>query len=72
LVRTLVLGEPLAVSFLKDDPQHCYPKDVDMIRENTFKHLLVQEAIYRGETEKAVRIPGWSYRQRRLLLSAYM
>ena len=56
MVRTLVLGEPLAISLLKDDPQYCYPKDVDMIRENAFKHSLVQEAIYTGETEKAVRI----------------
>jgi non-heme chloroperoxidase len=56
LVRTSVLGEPLAISLLKDDPQYCYAKDVDMIRENAFKHSLVQEAMYRAETEKVVRI----------------
>jgi non-heme chloroperoxidase len=54
LVRTLVLGEPPVISLLKANPQ--YTKDIDMIRENTFKHSLVQEAILRGETEKAVRI----------------
>jgi non-heme chloroperoxidase len=58
LVRTLVLGEPPVISLLKDNPQ--YAKNVDMIRENAFK---VQEAIRRGETEKAVRIfldAAWS------------
>jgi non-heme chloroperoxidase len=55
LVRTLVLGEPPVISLLKGNPQY-YTKDVDMIRENAFKHSLVQEAIRRGETEKAVRI----------------
>ena len=54
LVKTLVLGEPPVISLLKANPQ--YTKDVDTIKENAFKYSLVQEAIHRGETERAVRI----------------
>jgi non-heme chloroperoxidase len=55
LVKTLVLGEPPAISLLKANQQY-YTKDTGMIRENAFKYSLVQEAIRRGETQKAVRI----------------
>ena len=49
IVRTLVLGEPPVISLLEGNPQY-YDKHLDMILENTFK------AIYRRETENAVRI----------------
>jgi non-heme chloroperoxidase len=52
LVRTLVLGEPPAMSLLEDNKQ--YSKDIDAIRENVFEP--VQQAIRRGEKERAVRI----------------
>jgi pimeloyl-ACP methyl ester carboxylesterase len=54
LVKTLVLGEPPVISLLKANPR--YTKDVDTIEENAFKYSLVQEAIHRGKTERAVRI----------------
>jgi non-heme chloroperoxidase len=48
LVRTLVLGEPPVMSLLEND--HKYIKDLYAIREN------VQDAIRRGNMERAVRI----------------
>jgi non-heme chloroperoxidase len=54
LVKTLVIGEPPVISLLKANPQ--YTEDVDTIIENAFKYSLVQEALHRGETERAVRI----------------
>jgi pimeloyl-ACP methyl ester carboxylesterase len=53
LVRTLVLGEPPVISLLEDNYG---TKDIDAIRDNAFKHSLVQEAVHGGKTEKAVRI----------------
>ena len=52
LVRSLVLGEPPVMSLLEGNQQ--YSKDVNTIMENAFKPA--QEAIRRGETERAVRI----------------
>ena len=52
LVRTLVLGEPPVMSLLENN--HKYSKDVDAIRKNAFEPA--QDAIRRGETERAVRI----------------
>jgi non-heme chloroperoxidase len=52
LVRTLVLGEPPVMSLLENNQR--YSKDVDVIRENAFKPA--QDAIRRGDTERAVRI----------------
>jgi len=52
-VRTLVLGEPPAMSLLGGNKQ--YSRDIDKTRENTFEES-VQDAIRRGEKEKAVRI----------------
>lgn len=51
-VITLVLGEPPAMSLLEGNKQNS--KDVDTIRENAFEP--VQDAIRRGEKERAVRI----------------
>src|SRR5215831_155707 len=51
LVRTLVLGEPPVMSLLEN--HHKYSKDVDTIRRNAFEPA--QDAIRRGETERAVR-----------------
>jgi non-heme chloroperoxidase len=51
-VRTLVLGEPPAMSLLEGKKQ--YSRDIDKTRENAFES--VQDAIRRGEKEKAVRI----------------
>src|SRR5215467_16408863 len=48
LVRTLVLGEPPVMSLLEDNSK--YSKDLYTIREN------VQDAIRRGDMERAVRI----------------
>jgi pimeloyl-ACP methyl ester carboxylesterase len=48
LVRTLVLGEPPVMSLLENNSR--YSKDVYAIREN------VQDAIRRGDMERAVRI----------------
>jgi pimeloyl-ACP methyl ester carboxylesterase len=48
LVRTLVLGEPPVMSLLEDNSK--YSKDLYAIREN------VQDAIRRGDMERAVRI----------------
>ncbi|MGC2680240.1 MAG: alpha/beta hydrolase, partial [Candidatus Nitrosopolaris sp.] len=48
LVRTLVLGEPPVMSLLENN--HNYSKDLYSIREN------VQDAIRRGDMERAVRI----------------
>jgi len=48
LVRTLVLGEPPVMSLLEDNSK--YSKDLYTIREN------VQDAILRGNMERAVRI----------------
>jgi non-heme chloroperoxidase len=48
LVRTLVLGEPPVMSLLENN--HNYSKDLYAIREN------VQDAIRRGDMERAVRI----------------
>ncbi len=47
LVRTLVLGEPPVISLLENN--HKYSKDLYAIREN------VQDAIRRGDMERAVR-----------------
>ena len=58
LVRTLVLGEPPVMSLLENNSR--YNKDVYAIREN------VQDAILRGDMERAVRIFfRWSDAQRR-------
>jgi non-heme chloroperoxidase len=48
LVSTLVLGEPPVMSLLEDNRE--YNKDLYVIREN------VQDAIRRGDMERAVRI----------------
>src|SRR5215831_2890010 len=52
MIRSLVLGEPPVMSLLEGNRQ--YSKDIDAIRENAFKPA--QEAIRRGEGERAVRI----------------
>jgi len=52
LVRTLVLGEPPVMSLLENN--HKFSKDVDTIRRNAFEPA--QDAIRRGETERAVRL----------------
>jgi non-heme chloroperoxidase len=54
LVQTLVLGEPPVISLLETNPQ--FTKDVNTIRENAFNYSMVQEALHRGETERAVSI----------------
>jgi pimeloyl-ACP methyl ester carboxylesterase len=48
LVRILVIGEPPVMSLLENN--HKYSKDLYAIREN------VQDAIRRGDMERAVRI----------------
>lgn len=48
-VKTLVLGEPPAISLLEGNKKY-----IDKIRENAFES--VQDAIRRGEKERAVRI----------------
>ena len=54
---TLNLGEPPVISLLESNPQ--YSKEIYAIRENAIKPA--QEAIRRGETEKAVRIFMYGY-----------